>query len=705
MKQHLDVLAAPLEPMLTHHLQTAHLQLQALGQADEHWDSNSSRRSAIEPHPQDKLPHDIDILIDAARDVLAWLLVNNCSQAQTLIEKWFDSKVPLLKRLAVHGINENSRLTSDEKIGWILSRDLLWARNERHEVFQLLRMVFPGAKTETKSNLLEQAELGYQTKNEEVRQYEILKMLDWLRQADPKCADAAKRFKRALSHQPRYKTPEHLDLTHWIGSVHGPISPIAVDELLKKDPEQVLELLQIYQSDIFDGSSYEGLLDAISQACSRDFNWCMNLLGALRSKEMWSSDIWRVAFYGLRESSLNAKQWELVLVFLSDASAAYGNGHAISELLLNGIRKEEGKIPFPILAEAENLADTLWETIASQPGHEEADSQDWLSVSINHPGGKLTEFYIYALSSRRVEAGDKWSNLPVDYKDRFEQILADRNPMAEMGRVILASQLNYLAFLDAEWTRANVIPLLDWNKDARRAQQAWHGFLAWGHWTEGLLPDLLPLYVTTFDHLSALESMSEQFCKHMSNLAIFGSVNPLDSKQGWLNQFLIKLNVDNLGRWARCVRQDLGQLNEEHAANLWGRWLKKYWENRINGVPRQFENAEMAEMIQWPIPLKPIFAEVVDLICRSPLPDFPFTHFYEQLLERGFAQSFPHDSAKLVLQLLQAKARPFDFWEPVIELIEALFRSGISSDFRRAICEQLARLGYPNASDLWRGCQ
>lgn len=142
-KPNLDVLAEELEPILTAHLMEAHRLLQSTGCADDRVDPMSIRRSAIEPHEQDQYPENVDVLIDAARDVLEWLVANNHDRARAIIEQWAASGVPLLQRLVIHGITVCSYLQQDEKLAWLLGKAFLFARGLKHEVFQLLRTAYP----------------------------------------------------------------------------------------------------------------------------------------------------------------------------------------------------------------------------------------------------------------------------------------------------------------------------------------------------------------------------------------------------------------------------------------------------------------------------------------------------------------------------------------------------------------------------------
>ena len=107
-----------------------------------------------------------------------------------------------------------------------------------------------------------------------------------------------------------------------------------------------------------------------------------------------------------------------------------------------------------------------------------------------------------------------------------------------MGRVVLASQVHFLFDVDQDWTREHIVPLFDWTQDQRRAEQAWHGYLLWGRWSEPLLASLLPYYEQTFTRLAAFpDRLRDRFCLHLAEIAIFSSSHP--AEQNWIREFLL----------------------------------------------------------------------------------------------------------------------------------------------------------------------
>ncbi|WP_258360226.1 SIR2 family NAD-dependent protein deacylase [Moorella sulfitireducens] len=520
-KSNLNVLADELEAILTAHLREAHRLVCSVGSADNKWDPMSFSRIAIEPHEQDEYPRNVDVLINAARDVLEWLVANNHEGANKIIEEWAASDVPLLKRLAVHGIRVCSYLQPDEKLGWLLEKGFLFAYGLKHEVFQLLKTAYLLANGIVRQQLLDQAEqyLEYDKDDErKIRPYEVYNLVVWLNQVAPDCTLAAGKLQELSEKYPDFKPREHPDLDRSISvDWHSPQSPLTTDELLARPPHEIVEFLLTYQGEEFFGPDREGLLYTLKEAVAKSFTWGWKLVEELKARGKWTTDLWGVIIQGWQFASKDAAQWEQVLELLkSHPELLRRFGYKVAELFLSGVKDERG-LPVSLLGRAEACADLLFITTENEAVIE---TEDWWTRAINHVGGKLTEFWLHALARHRKEKGNGWVSLPEEYKNRFACILSGQTVGAEMGRVLLASQLHFLFALDSDWTRENIIPLLDWSGNPRIAEQAWHGYLFWGKWSEAYLPELLPLYEQASQELPAEpEKIRERLYEHLANIA------------------------------------------------------------------------------------------------------------------------------------------------------------------------------------------
>lgn len=264
---------------------------------------------------------------------------------------------------------------------------------------------------------------------------------------------------------------------------------------------------------------------------------------------------------------------------------------------------------------------------------------------------------------------------------------------------LIASQLDSLFSLDVDWTRENILPLLDWSTAARQALQAWNGFLSWGQWNEYLLPDLMPLYEQTFVHISDLSSseLRNRFSEHLASIAVYSLRNPVQEE--WLGKFLKAVTPEERKRWASHITQILHSMQEGAIQDLWNRWLEDYWGQRIIGIPLPLEPDELKEMIEWSVYLKPVFPKVVKKICDRPVPSFNYERFYHKLAEKDFPNIYPEPLAQLILHLLP-NTNPLYSFAPLEKLVKSLIDSNAPHYELHEICNQLARLGCQNAAGL-----
>ena len=59
-------------------------------------------------------------------------------------------------------------------------------------------------------------------------------------------------------------------------------------------------------------------------------------------------------------------------------------------------------------------------------------------------------------------------------------------------------------------------------------------------------------------------------------------------------------------------------MDETQQQEHWNRWLKPYWQNRLDGVPKPLEPDEIKRMMDWLPHLTGVFPEAVDLAIQMP---------------------------------------------------------------------------------------
>ncbi len=159
-KPNLDFYWVHLEPVLNKQLTIALISNVALGQANYNSDRDSWWRNAIEPHPQNHHPRDIDLLIDAARDLLEYVIQKDDKKGKMLCDMWFSTRVPILKRIALHGISINDKIIPEEKLEYIISNKLLYKSDCKHEVFKILEKSFANSNRQTQESFIKEVLRG-----------------------------------------------------------------------------------------------------------------------------------------------------------------------------------------------------------------------------------------------------------------------------------------------------------------------------------------------------------------------------------------------------------------------------------------------------------------------------------------------------------------------------------------------------------------
>ena len=123
--------------------------------ATREYDAANRRRNAIEVRDDDSQHYDSnDVLIDAARDCLSYLVENEPLVAGSYLDQIARADAPLLRRIALHGASRRNDLSADEKIEWLLARVDLHDRACRRELFRFAEVTYQGASDGVRQRVL-----------------------------------------------------------------------------------------------------------------------------------------------------------------------------------------------------------------------------------------------------------------------------------------------------------------------------------------------------------------------------------------------------------------------------------------------------------------------------------------------------------------------------------------------------------------------
>ena len=695
LKPALDKIAGRLLELITRHLERQHFILCAWQMASPKGDSISSGRSAIEPHDQDRYPEAVDVLIDVARDCLEFLSLNGEHIAAEWCDRQVISEVPLMRRLALHTLSTRIDLLKGEKLHWLLTHGDLYDISAHHEIFQAVLFAYSEASQEHREALIKTI-LAYQWPNNEPGYKERtarkhFDLLNWIHNAAPDCPLAKKALDDVLAHYPKFRPREHPDLTHWTSvGWGGSQSPWTVEELLAKSATEWLPKLLTFQPEKLIGPDWDGLIHTIAESAKREFSWGLELAVVLSEVREWDSKIWSALIRAWAEVNLNEVEYRKVLRWLSRSDLYRKHARSIADVL-HGLVKNDGKPnAIDLLPEANKIAMSLWDHIEQTESLDESD--DWLTEAINHPAGILTEYWIESLSLWRKQQEPTTKALNDEYRRALTTIVKDHTIRGRLGRSVLASQFNFFLNVDEEWTRENLLSLFDVDNGVEDFQAAWDGFLIWSH----LNPAVAELLEEAF--LKAIQRIESDFNNRHRRVRFvefytvmlgFFAQDPFDK---WIPSFFKYGSLDTRSLFALNVKNCILDMDETQQHGWWYRWLKIYWENRLQGVPDALEPVEIERMLDWLPHLQAVFPEAVDLAIRMPHTPLQRCSVIYHLSKSNLLELYPESVGKLLI-FIGACDSPRYNWHKARDTIEKLIQIGVSSVLEKSLKELLAKLG------------
>lgn len=216
-----------------------------------------------------------------------------------------------------------------------------------------------------------------------------------------------------------------------------------------------------------------------------------------------------------------------------------------------------------------------------------------------------------------------------------------------MGRSLLASQTAFLFGLDEAWARQHVIPLFS-DPDRQRFAQAWDGFLVWGRLYPALVEALMPAFLAALTHVADLHDRRQRFIEFYTALAVFHVSDPMQELMPALFQ---QGSLEDRLAFASHLGYVLRQMQQPAKQQLWDGWLRRYWQDRLQGVLEALDDAEIRKMLEWLPQLGDVFPDAVALAVRSPAIRIEHSHVIHELRESELVTRFPAETAELLIHL------------------------------------------------------
>lgn len=422
---------------------------------------------------------------------------------------------------------------------------------------------------------------------------------------------------------------------------------------------------------------------------ARDPEWGFEAQKYLIEQNVVEPLVWNSLYNGWRDAALDADQWSRWFEAQEELPNLVFAAEGISEVIETASRRKENCIPESLGERAFLLSLAAYNSLKDKELSLPNESKDWLDIAINRAGGHLAQFWLQYLSQSRSEAGENWIGMPERCRSLFKDVAFDTSETAALARVVLAGNLHFMFLIDPVFTREYLLPFLDWEKSQSTAEKCWQGYLGWGQWKKSFLSSVLPLYEKTLNYLDGFEDRTkESFVNHISAIAVYGYDDPI--ADGWLYKFIVKFDSTLRCRFARTIRKIMEGMSGEMVKNLWNRWLKRYWEDRLLNRAGALSEKEMNEMILWPLCAGEHFFDAVKMLKSSPRASRAPIDLKKDIPSLLF-ETLPDAVGEYLIIILECSRQGYFRASEILDQLPRLERAGLSSSVKDRLLNLLAK--------------
>lgn len=680
----LDELASELLQISTAALLHYHHIHRALGEATDSSDPMSYMRSAIEPSDQDRFNTDAMLTIDLAREA-ARALAESLG-TMVVADDLFSRGVPILRRLAISLVADSVTLGLDEKISWLLAKELLTVLTYRHEAFAILEGAFSMATQDLKDAVWTVGWAEYERSVDQDRPWESAFAV-WINRIDPHFEPAATAVKVFSEKHPDWVPSEHPNYISYLGEVRA-IPPSRLPAEVNAEPTYD----KLRQLELADQSSFAAtrLQDAVTAKIVEDATLGVEILNGAAADEAWDSILWHAVGYGLERAAIPQDLWPSVFDAVSEHPAAETSLQILASVLQGALEAEPPTLPAEQFDAAAEVVIRLVSRFVAEGLDTDDPGDDLMFAALNSWPGRITQYFVQSAGVLEKQERD-----PCDapgLRD-FAQAVHESSE-ANWSRVALttlARLFPYLLDRCPDFARESILPMFDWETPTV-AHAAWQG-IAYAQWSRQTVEALYRFLPDTARRVGLFEDQAQHgLCNTLAGIAVSYGEDP-SAADGWLNSFVADNDDLTRATFARFVHGALDNLGEEEISVLWDAWLREWWHQRIAGFPAPIGPEEALVQLSWVFPLQAHLDEVIELATATPVATTSFG-FLDKLAASAIPEAYPTRAAILVSHVLSSRPQ---WWD--LNSIEGILRTasehGADMDALRKACNSLVGLGGP----------
>lgn len=517
--------------------------------------------------------------------------------------------------------------------------------------------------------------------NEEISARERFDWFDWLHKSDPNCLLAKQALEEVSEAYPHFEPKDHPDFTAWIESGWGgnPEFP-TVDDGEKEGPTRAEQIRNL------------------SEATKHDFDGSLRLARELSGTARWDDYRWSALINTWGQMELSEDQYLQAFQWLESPRLYSHHSREIADMLYALVKNGGRSYAFRVLPKANQIAEELWQHLDRTITIDE--THGWFNQSVNYPIWGIANFWLSSISLWGQHQVPAPKSLSEDYRRPLLEIIKDSSQIGGAGKSILAAQLRYLLGIDEEWTRNHLLPLFD--VDSADFQAVWDGFVTVARLSPPVAEAMGELFLKAVTRINTdLFNQRRGFVKCYTAMVAYVIDNIDDVLNTWIPKlfeygsqqsqqsngeptFLPEDNstIPEIFSWQ--VGKYLERMNDSESQELWVRWLREYWQNRIDGRPAQLTPKEAEFMLEWLPELDTQFDDAVELAIQMPSASLQNTRIIARLETDKTWEKHPEALAKLLIFLWDCNVPPW-YHDSVSKIIEPLVESDIPSELKQKL--------------------
>lgn len=479
-------------------------------------------------------------------------------------------------------------------------------------------------------------------RNQEYLRWDKLRWLYWVKGHSQEINIFQSAIEELEKETPNFKLESNPDFLtyHWSSSGRWE-SPFSEEELLEMANSEDFGIVLSFQERPL-GPSISGLKLTIASLTSKNPSWAISFMGFLKGEpemcEIYLGSILegiievenKNSIKGILSHIRDNKLWECckleTVQKLIKLSSRYAGSRLIPTMnnIVEKIYRSEVTTPTGVNTEIKSASEIKRRSEISIEGA----VTEYLLGQVRHSNNN-NPAYSLRLLARPLKAGES---------------------RAASAVPILCSSFDYLFSNHRSWVEEFILPIFESGNDFELAS-AWAGILKSTPQLPASIQFLSAFFVRDFHLLKRLVERNEHFLIIlMSAIMIFSPAQ----RSAISGQLLSLLNNNQLSHFVSFLRQRLRRFATNEKTHQWQSWIRDYWQNRIDGIPRRLEPDESEELLNLLNLFPEKYSEAVNLAVQLDFATSERKHIFylHGSLPIG---DYPDDSAKLLLFLLAQK--------------------------------------------------